>query len=66
MIITVMFPVLPTNLSVNGKYDLGNEEKPKIILGAGIENALGVQAEVNVIPLRIYLPKKTGSEQLDE
>ncbi len=50
---------------VNGKYDLGNEDIPKLILGAGVEGALGIQADRNIYMLKIHLPRKTESEQFD-
>ena len=43
---------------VKGEYDLGTEEVPKLILGAGVENALGIQADRNIFTLQIYLPRK--------
>lgn len=46
---------------VKGEYDLGTAEIPKLILGAGVENALGIQADRNIFALQIYLPRK-GSE----
>ncbi|MEI2738815.1 MAG: FtsX-like permease family protein [Chitinophagaceae bacterium] len=51
---------------VNGAYDLGNEETPKLILGAGVEGALGIQADMNIYTLKIHLPRKTETEQFDE
>jgi len=50
---------------INGEYDLGNEEVPKLILGAGIEGALGIQADRNIYTLKIYLPRKSNSEQIN-
>jgi lipoprotein-releasing system permease protein len=50
---------------INGEYDLGNEEIPKLILGAGVEGALGIQADKNIFPLKIYLPRKSNTEQLN-
>jgi lipoprotein-releasing system permease protein len=50
---------------VAGEYDLGNEEFPKLVLGAGVESALGIQADKNIFPLKIYLPRKSGTEQID-
>jgi len=50
---------------VNGTYDLGNKDIPKLILGAGVEGALGIQADKNIFTLKIHLPRKTDSEQLD-
>ena len=51
---------------INGEYNLGNEESPKLILGAGVEDAIGVQADKNIFPLKIYLPRKSKTEQLNE
>ncbi|MEY4336053.1 MAG: hypothetical protein RLZZ45_972 [Bacteroidota bacterium] len=42
----------------HGNYQLGNEEKPGLVLGIGIEQALGLQADRSVYPLMIYLPRK--------
>jgi lipoprotein-releasing system permease protein len=50
---------------VNGQYDLGNEEIPKLILGAGVEGALGIQADKNIFTLKIYLPRKSNAEQIN-
>jgi lipoprotein-releasing system permease protein len=50
---------------VKGDYDLGTEDSPKLILGAGLEGALGIQAEPGMFILNIYLPRKTGSESID-
>ncbi len=50
---------------VNGEYDLGNEEQPRLVLGAGVENALGIVADRNIFTLTIHLPRKTDTEQLD-
>jgi lipoprotein-releasing system permease protein len=50
---------------VKGDYDLGTEEVPKLILGAGVESALGIQADRNIFALRIYLPRKSKTEALD-
>lgn len=50
---------------VNGEYDLGNEELPKLVLGVGVEGALGIQADRNIFQLKIYLPRKGNSEQVN-
>jgi len=50
---------------VNGEYDLGTEEEPRVILGAGVEDALGIYADRNLFPLNIYLPRKTDTKQLN-
>jgi len=51
---------------VNGIYDLGNADTPKLILGLGIENNLGIQADRNLFILKIYLPRKSKTELLNE
>ena len=50
---------------VNGEYDLGNEEHPKLVLGAGVEGALDIQADRNVYLLKLYLPRRGNSEQIN-
>jgi lipoprotein-releasing system permease protein len=50
---------------INGEYDLGDEEVPKLILGAGVEGALGIQADRNIFTLKIYLPRKSNTEQIN-
>ncbi len=50
---------------VKGEYDLGTASGPKLILGAGVEGALGIQADKNIFILKIYLPRKSNTEQID-
>lgn len=50
---------------VKGSYDLGTAEDPEIILGAGVENAIHIQADRNLFTLKIYLPRKSNSEQIN-
>jgi len=50
---------------VKGEYDLGTEDSPKLILGSGVEGALGIQADRNIFVLKIYLPRKNNTEQID-
>ena len=42
---------------IRGKFDLGTSDQPGIILGSGIENAIGVQTDRNIFPLTAYLFK---------
>lgn len=51
---------------VNGTYEIGTADAPRLILGAGVEGALNIQADRNLYSLNIHLPRKTGTEQLDE
>lgn len=50
-----------------GKFDPGTVDNPLLFLGAGIENAVGVQAGINATPLTVYLPnlKATNFSGLD-
>lgn len=50
---------------VNGQYDLGSEATPKLLLGAGVENALGIVADRNIFTLKVYLPRKSRTEQIN-
>lgn len=50
---------------VNGSYGLGTSEQPQVVMGAGVADALGVYADRNLVPLTVYLPKKTNTLQLD-
>jgi len=50
---------------IRGAYDLGTADDPRLILGAGVENAVGVQTDRNLLALMVYLPKKNSSELID-
>lgn len=50
---------------ISGEYDLGNASAPKLILGAGVEGALGIVADRNIFMLKIYLPRKSSTEQIN-
>jgi len=40
---------------VRGKFNLGTGEKASIVLGSGIENALGLQSDRNLYPVTAYI-----------
>ncbi len=42
---------------IRGKYDLGSEGKSGVILGSGVENALGLYSDQNMYPLTAFLFK---------
>ena len=42
----------------NGTFKTGDSENPLLVLGSGIENAIGVEADKNLLPLTVFLPKK--------
>lgn len=54
-----------SHLINGGEYDLGTEESPKMVMGVGVEGALGIIADRNIFQLSIFLPKKNDSENID-
>jgi len=50
---------------IKGIFETGTADAPKLILGAGIENAVGVQADKSLSPLTVFLPKKSTSNSTD-
>lgn len=55
---------VPQNMH-DGEFNTGTADNPLLILGSGIENAVGVQADKNLFPLTVFLPKKTLSTETD-
>src|SRR5262249_48951551 len=47
------------------RWNVGTEDNPGIIIGAGVENAIDIQGDRTPFPLKIFLPRKTNSEQID-
>jgi lipoprotein-releasing system permease protein len=43
---------------VRGNFNLGNAESPRMVMGVGIENAIGILSDRALLPLTLYLPKK--------
>jgi lipoprotein-releasing system permease protein len=50
---------------VRGEFSTGNDEIPYLILGVGVEDALHVEADKNLFPLTVYLPKKDSAVVID-
>lgn len=48
-----------------GKFDLGDAQSPKLVLGVGIENAIGILADRAIVPISVYLPKKGVNDLAD-
>jgi len=46
------------NRLVRGKFDLGTGDRAFVVLGSGIENALGVESDRNLYPVMAYLFKR--------
>ncbi|RTL47817.1 MAG: FtsX-like permease family protein [Sphingobacteriales bacterium] len=49
---------------VRGSFVLGNAQKPQLIVGAGIENALGLDVERSLYPLTLYMPNTQSDNML--
>ena len=49
---------------VRGKYSLGVSDKPNIVVGVGIENAVGVDVEKAIYPITLYMPNRNATEHL--
>lgn len=45
-----------------GKFDLGTVADPKLVVGAGIENAAGIEVEKGMFPATIYLPNRNAAK----
>ena len=43
---------------IRGNFNLGDADNPRIVLGAGIENAIGVQSDRSIEPVLIYTGRK--------
>ncbi len=50
---------------VRGTFNLGSAESPRIVMGVGIENAIGVLSDRALLPLTLYLPKKGVTDMSD-
>ncbi|MEO8172121.1 MAG: FtsX-like permease family protein [Sediminibacterium sp.] len=49
---------------VRGKFELGTVTDPKLVVGAGIENAAGVDVEKGIYPATIYLPNRKATSAI--
>ncbi len=48
-----------------GVFDVGTVDAPKLVMGSGIEYAIGVQSDKNLFPVTVFLPKKTNNSTTD-
>jgi lipoprotein-releasing system permease protein len=46
-------------------FDAGSSFAPKLIVGEGVENALGIRADANIFKVNIYLPRKSSTELIN-
>ena len=49
-----------------GKFELGTVAEPKLVVGAGIENAAGVDVEKGLYPATIYLPNRQAARLISD
>jgi lipoprotein-releasing system permease protein len=49
-----------------GKFDVGTIDAPKLVVGAGIENAAGLSVEKGLYPATIYLPNRQASKLISD
>ncbi|NCI51578.1 ABC transporter permease [Sediminibacterium roseum] len=49
-----------------GKFELGTPSEPKLVVGAGIENAANIEIDRQVAPATIYLPNKNAARLTSE
>ena len=47
---------------MRGTYALGTTEKPSIVVGVGIENAVGLDVEKGLLPATLYMPNRNESQ----
>ena len=50
---------------VRGEFSTGNEEIAFMILGLGVEDALHIEADKNLLQLKAYLPRSDSSRSVD-
>lgn len=43
---------------IRGSFNLGDLESPRMVMGVGIENAIGILSDRALLPLTLYLPRK--------
>lgn len=56
---------LPASM-IKGKFDIGTADEPQLVLGAGIELALRLDAVKAVVPVTVYLPKQSSTVNLGQ
>ncbi len=49
-----------------GKFELGSVAEPKLVVGAGIENAAGINIDKQTFPATIYLPNRNAAKLISD
>jgi len=47
--------------TTKGKFEVGKMDEPLLVIGAGIENAVGIEAGKSLFPLTVYLPNRKST-----
>jgi len=47
-----------TEKMYRGNFNIGNADQPGLVLGAGVEQALGLMSDRSLLPVSVYFPKK--------
>lgn len=50
---------------IRGNFDLGTAESPRLVMGAGVENAVGVQSDRSLSPVLVYTGRKGPIDNQD-
>ena len=50
---------------VRGRFETGNADRPRAVLGIGVENAIGVLSDRSLMPVTVYLPRKGDMDLTD-
>lgn len=50
---------------VRGRFETGNADRPRAVLGIGVENAIGVLSDRSLMPVTVYLPRKGAVDLTD-
>ena len=43
---------------VRGRFETGNADRPRAVMGIGVENAIGVLSDRSLMPVTVFLPRK--------
>ena len=50
---------------LRGAFQIGTADDPKVVLGAGVENAIGILTDRSLTPLSLYLPRRGATDLSD-
>lgn len=55
---------VPDHLT-GGDFETGTADFPLLVMGVGVEDALGIYADRHLQPISVYLPRASSSQQVD-